>query len=250
MNEEIKDPNQLDLFAGILFTPEQEKMIASYIERCKTNVDLAESTNEHHVDLLVENGFRLGVDFRNTFKRGKDTRTVTLGSRYDNTLFEAEVTVDTCGGGVELIGLRHTNGKLETASFYLYFERDKVQCSSIQDQYRYIKPATMLEKLRVHNEKQKIYCENYNKKYKVKNYTIEKYQKLYPNATVTVTQEYTRGMGYFETIKVKFPSCSYVQFYIPNEIDREQIYKKHDAEFEDLTTEEVLEKFSKQEGSN
>ena len=26
MNEEIKDPNQLDLFAGILFTPEQEKL--------------------------------------------------------------------------------------------------------------------------------------------------------------------------------------------------------------------------------
>jgi hypothetical protein len=97
---------------------------------------------------------------------------------------------------------------------------------------------------------QKAFCENYNKKHKIKNYTIEKYQKLYPNATVTVVSDYTRGMGHFDTIKVKFPSCSYVQFHIPNEIDREQIYKKHDAEFEDLTTEEVLNRFSKQEGSN
>ena len=250
MNEEIKDPNQLDLFAGILFTPEQEKMIASYIERCKTNVDLAESTNGHRIDLLVENGFRLGIDFRNTFKRSKNTKTVTLGSRYDNTLFEAEVTIDECGGDAELIGLRHNNGKLETSSFYLYFERDKVQCYAIQDQYRYIKPSTLLEKLHVHNEMQKAFCENYIKKNSVKQYTIEKYQKLYPNATVTITQEYTRGMGHFETIKVKFPSCSYVQFHIPNEIDREQIYKKHDAEFEDLTTEEILNRFSKKEGSN
>ena len=250
MSEEIKDPNQLDLFAGILFTPEQEKMIASYVERCKNSTDLSERKNEYGVDLLIRNGFRLGVDFKNTFKRGKDTRTVTLGSRYDKTLFEAEVEIDMCGGDVELIGLRHNNGKLETSSFYLYFERDKVQCYPIQDQYRYIKPSTLLEKLHIHNEMQKAFCENYIKKNSVKQYTIEKYQKLYPNATVTAIQEYTKGMGSFDTIQVKFPSCSYVQFYIPNEIDREQVYKKHDADLQDLTAEEVLERFSKQEGSN
>ena len=249
MNEEIKDPNQLDLFAGILFTPEQEKMIASYIERCKTTVDLAESTNKQRIDLLIANGFRLGVDFRNTFKRGKDTRTVTLGSRYDNTLFEAEVTIDVSGGDVELIGLRHNNGKIETASFYLYFERNKVQCSSIQDQYRYIKPKTLLEKLHQHNELQKIYCENHIERNNVKNYTIEKYQKLYPNATVEHTSAYTRASGTIELIQVKFPSGSYVQFYIPSQIDLESVYKKFDAEVEKLSIEKVLEKFNKQEGS-
>jgi hypothetical protein len=32
LNEQIKDPNQLDLFAGMLFTPEQEQKIAEFIE--------------------------------------------------------------------------------------------------------------------------------------------------------------------------------------------------------------------------
>lgn len=247
MNEEIKDPNQLDLFEGILLTPEQEKMKADYIERCKSSTNLAESTNKYHVKLLIENGFIENVDFLNTFKREIVTREVTLGHSYNNTNFKVELTFETSSGDIALKGLQHEKGKIEEKTFWLYFERDKVQCSSIQDQYRYIKPKTLLEKFRQHNELQKIYCENFIKRNNVKQYTIEKYQKLYPNATVTVVQDYTRGMGTFELIQVKFPSDSYVQFHVPSEIDREQVYKKHDAEFVRLTTEEVLEKFNKQE---
>ena len=250
MNEEFKDPNQLDLFAGILLTPEQEEMKRNYLERCGNALKLAERGNHRGMDLLLASGFVLGVDFVNTFKRETVTREVTLGHNYNNTSFKTEVTFESFSGDIQLKGLTHRNEEVIESLFTVYFDQDKVQCSSIQDQYRYIKPKTLLEKLRIHNEKQKAYCENYIKRNNVKNYTIEKYQKLYPNATVTVLSDYTRSMGTIALIQVKFPSCSYVQFYIPNEKDREQVYKKFDAEFVDLTTEEVLEKFSKQEGSN
>jgi len=250
MNEEIKDPNQLDLFAGMFLTPDQEEMKRKYIERCENAAKLAESDNQRNMALLIDYGFVLGVDFVNTFKRETVTREVTLGYSYNNTDFKTEVTFMFYSGEIKLKGLTHRNEEVIESLFAVYFERDKVQCSSIQDQYRYIKPKTLLEKLRQHNELQKVYCENYIKRNGVKNYTIEKYQKLYPNATVTVLSDYTRSMGTIALIQVKFPSCSYVQFYIPNEKDREQVYKKFDAEFVDLTTEEVLEKFNKQEGSN
>ena len=79
---------------------------------------------------------------------------------------------------------------------------------------------------------------------------FKKYQTKYPNATVSVVSDYTRSMGSFELIQVKFPSCSYIQFRMPTENDRETLHKKFDAEFVDLTVEEALEKFSKQEDSN
>ena len=69
MNEEFKDPNQLDLFAGMFLTPDQEESKRKYIERCENAAKLAESTNQHNMALLLENGFVLGVDFVNTFKR-------------------------------------------------------------------------------------------------------------------------------------------------------------------------------------
>lgn len=250
MNEEFKDPNQLDLFAGMFLTPDQEEMKRKYLERCENALKLAESGNFRGMDLLLANGFVLGVDFINTFKRETVTREVTLGYTYNNTDFKTEVTFESFSGEIKLKGLTHRDSEVIESLFTVYFERDKVQCSSIQDQYRYIKPKTLLEKLRQHNELQKVYCENYIKRNGVKNYTIEKYQKLYPNATVSVVSDYTRGMGSFELIQVKFPSCSYVQFRMPTENDRETLHKKFDAEFVDLTVEEALEKFNKQEGSN
>ena len=39
MNEEIKDPNQLDMFEGILLTPEQEKQVAEFIQRRKNQTE-------------------------------------------------------------------------------------------------------------------------------------------------------------------------------------------------------------------
>ena len=56
-----------------------------------------------------------------------------------------------------------------------------------------------------------------------------------------------------EIIEVKFDSGSYIQFKLDTYKNVEFIYKKHDAEFEKMNVEELLERFSKQtkkEGSN
>jgi hypothetical protein len=70
---------------------------------------------------------------------------------------------------------------------------------------------------------------------------------LYPNATITVKDGYTKYSGSFEVIEVKFESGSYVQFKLDCYKGVEYLVAKHDATFEKLSSDELLERFSKQE---
>jgi len=251
--EEIKDPNQLDLFAGILFTPEQEEKINDFLTRQKHNVLSAELSNKRNEKLLVDNGFIYGMDFVNDFKIETVTRNMMLGYSYNNTQFETELTYETSSGGISLKGKRFYNNELKDSTFGVDFERDKVQCITIQDQYRYIKPATLLEKLKVFSSRQETLFEEYKKKTSLKQNVIEKYTELYPNAAITVKKEWTKYSGDFEIIEVKFDSGSYVQFRLDTYKNIEYIYKKFDAEVDKMKADELLERFSKQvkkEGSN
>jgi len=247
MNEEIKDPNQLDLFAGILLTPEQDKMVEEFIKNQNHSAFLAEKRIQQNERLLVDNGFIYGMDFINTYKIETVTRKVTLGQRYNNTQFEVELTYEMGSGGISLKGKRFYTNKLEDSTFSIEFDGGKVQSPTIQDQYRYIKPSTMLEKLKVFSSRQKSLFEEYKKKTSLKQNVIEKYTKLYPNATITVKDEWTKYSGSFEVIEVKFVSGSFVQFRLDTYRNTEYMYKKYDAEVDKMTSEELLERFSKQE---
>ena len=158
MNEEIKDPNQLDMFAGVLFTPEQEKMIAEFIKSRENIANVNESINKQREQLLISNGFIYGMDFINDFEVETVTREVTIGYSYNNTAFKTELTFKNTIGGISLKGKKFNSysnpNELVDYKFSVDFEDDKVQCSSIQDQYRYIKPKTLLEKLKSNNSKQ------------------------------------------------------------------------------------------------
>ena len=250
MNEEIKNPNQLDLFEGILRTPEQEKMINDFLERQKTSVKLTTIANQQNEKLLIDNGFIFGMDFVNTFKVETVTREVTLGYSYNLTQFEVELTYEMCSGGISLKGKRFYNNELKNSTFGVDFERGKAQCLTIQDQYRYIKLTTMLDKLKVYNSRQETLFEEYKKKTSLKQTVIEKYTKLYPNATITAKTDWTKYNGHFDIIEVKFESGSYIQFKLDTYKNEEYIYKKHDAKFDRMKAEELLERFSKQEALN
>jgi hypothetical protein len=251
MNEEIKDPNQLDMFAGILFTPEQEQKIAEFIKIREDIANTNESINKQREQLLINNGFVKDVDFVNTFKIETVTNEMTIGYTYNKTDFKAEITYKTIDGGIFLKGKRfgtYSNpNELVDSTFNIEFERDKVNCSTIQDNYRYIKPATLLEKLKTYNSRQEQLLEEYKKKNNLKQSIVEKYTKLYPNATITVKSDYSRYSGTFDVIEVKFESGSYVQFILDTYNNKEYIHKKYDAEFEKMNSEELLERFSKQE---
>ena len=257
MNEEIKDPNQLDLFAGILFTPEQEQKIAEFIKNRENAADVSESINKQREQLLINNGFVKDVDFVNTFKIETVTREMTLGYTYNKTDFKAEITYKAIEGGIGLKAKKFDTyskpNELVNYIFSVDFEGDKVKCDGIQDQYRYIKPATLLEKLKTYNSHQERLFEEYKKKNSLKQSVVEKYTKLYPNATITAKTEHSRYSGYFDIVEVKFESGSYVQFRLNVYNNTESLHSKFDAELNRFTSDELLDKFSKQvkkEGSN
>ena len=252
---EFKDPNQLDLFAGVLLTPDQQKQVENYILQQDKNITYQENENRRIENLLVEAGFIKGVHYKNDFKSFTETREVTLGYRYNQTQFDVEVTAKFYTGGIALLGKRFdlTDKKLRDAVFTFDVERDKFQSYSIQEQARYVKPKTFLTKLLEHNEKEKQRFEQYKKQTALLDATLTKYKTLYPSATVTSGRDYAKYYGSFDTVKVEFESGSFIEFRIDVYGDRDVLFKKKDVEYDNLSPEELLERFSKQvkkEGSN
>ena len=249
MNEEIKNPNQLDLFAGILLTSEQQQQVDRYIENQDKSITFQENEHQRIERMLIEAGFIKGVHFKNDFKSFIDTRTVTLGYSYNQTQFDVEVTAKFREGGINLLGKRFdtTTKELRDGVFSFDVQKDKIQSWSIQEQSRYVRPTTLLTKLLEHNEKEKRRFEEYNKATALLSATLEKYKTLYPSATVTSGRDYTKYYGSFDTVKVEFKSGSFIEFRIDSYNDRDVIFKKKDVEYDNLSSDELLERFSKQE---
>ena len=245
---EFKDPNQLDLFAGVLLTAEQQKQVETYIDTQSKGITLRENENRRIENLLVEAGFIKGVHFKNDFKSFTETREVTLGYSYNQTRFDVEVTAKFRTGGIALLGKRFdlAEKKLKNALFTFDIERDKFQSYCIQEQARYVKPKTFLTKLLEHNEKEKQRFEQYKKQTALLDATLTKYKTLYPSATVTSGRDYAKYLGSFDTVKVEFESGSFIEFRIDVYGDRDVLFKKKDVEYDNLSSEELLERFSKQ----
>ena len=242
--ENFKDPNQLDLFAGIVLTAEQQSQVDRNIDNINQSTNWQRNKVQQIEQLLVEAGFKKGIDFENTFKSSIETRNIKIG--YGSGQFETEVTAEFHSGDVVLKGLRFFDGKLTNTTFNIDIDNDKVQCYTVQGHSRYIKPKTLLEKLNQHNECQKDCLKDFQNKTNLKQIIVEKYTKLYPNATITVKSDWTKYSGSFEVIEVKFDSGSYIQFKLDTYNNKEFMYKKHDAEFDNLNSEELLNRFSKQ----
>jgi hypothetical protein len=151
-------------------------------------------------------------------------------------------------GGIVLLGKRFdlSTKELKNATFNFDVQRDKLQSWGIQDQSRYVKPKTLLAKLLEHNEKETQRLEEYNKATALLNTTLNKYKTLYPSATVTSGRDYAKYYGSFDTVKVEFESGSFIEFRIDPYNDRDVIFKKKDVEYDNLSSDELLERFSKQ----
>jgi hypothetical protein len=248
MTEEIKDPNQLDMFAGVLLTADQQNQVDNYIAGQNKNITFQENENQRIERMLIEAGFIKGVHYKNDFKSSTTTRKVTLGYSYNQTQFDVEVTAKMYTGGVILLGKRFdlSTKELRNATFNFDVQKDKLQSWGIQDQSRYVKPKTLLSKLLEFNEKETQRLEEYNKTTALLNATLNKYKTLYPLATVESGRDYAKYYGSFDTVKVEFESGSFIEFRIDPYNDRDVIFKKKDVEYEALSTEELLERFSKQ----
>jgi hypothetical protein len=239
---------QLDLFEGVLLTADQQEKVNTYIENCKKNSEFIQKKHTHIVGLLLMNGFCKDVHFEESCKTTIETRTVRLGYTYNNTDFETEVTAEYSQSDIYLLGQSFDSwkGKVKPTKFYFDIEQDKIRCGSITEQYRYIKPRTLLEKLKYHNENAVYRFEEYQKKTNLEKNTIEKYTKLYPDAEITSKDGYSKYEGSYRLIEVKFKSGSYVHFKLDTYNNKEYMCNKHDALTDKLTAEELLDRFSKQ----
>ena len=245
--ENFKDPNQLDLFAGIVLTVEQQSQVDRNIDNINKSTNWQRNKVQQLEQLLVEAGFKKGIDFENTFKSSLETRTVGIG--WLNNKFETEVTAFFSSGDINLLGecFNIYDKKIEKRKFGVDISNGKLQSSTtIQGQYRFVKPKTLLEKLKLSNERAKQQLEDYKKENSLKQSVIEKYTKLYPNATISVKDDWTKYSGSFEVIEVKFKSGSFIQFRLDTYKNVEFLHKKHDEVYDRLNSDELLEKFSKQ----
>ena len=241
---------QLDLFEGLVLTTEQQEQVNSFIERQEKEAIRAQEDINRTMLLLDEAGFVMGVDYACNFEISEVTSKREFGYSYNNTNFEYEVTYINSYGCVYLITDIIREGKIKKHHATVNREGNKLMCTSITEQYRYYKPSTLLTKLKENRKAKIAELDRQNKEQVCLDYTVAKYQKLYPEATVKVGSDYYRGYrsGYesFPIVVVEFKSGSSVTFKLGYgyENDQERLHKSYDAQKE--TIEQKLERFNNQ----
>jgi len=240
---------QLDLFEGKVLTTEQRLEVQSYIERGDKEVVRKREENIKIQLLLDRAGFREGIDYINDFDVSEKTYNHEFGYSYNNTQWEAEVSVMRNSGGCQILFDSFRNGKIEMGKSFVYREGDKLQCTSITSQYRHYKPSSLLSKLKEHNDYSLIQLETTNKKQSIIEYTVEKYTKLFPNAEVKIGSDYNRGRNNyteFKTVIINFTSGSYVIYRLGYDNDGEYLHKKFDNVVDVLKGMDLLNHFNNQ----
>lgn len=242
---------QLDLFEGLVLTTEQQEQIDSFIKRQTLNAAEADRNVGRIMMMLDEAGFVQGVDYGSNFEVFEVTGPREFGYSYNNTNFEYEVTYINATGGVYLITDTIKDNKIVKYNASVDREGDKLMCTSITEQYRYYKPSTLLTKLKESRKAKIQELDRRGKEWLCLDYTIEKYQKLYPEAIVKEGTDYDRGYrGHsyteFKIVVIEFKSGSSVTFRLGYgyELDKERLHKSYDAQKE--TVEQTLERFNNQ----
>jgi len=231
--------DQLELFQ--ILSVEQQEDVNNYIERENKRVADRKASIGIMVELLKEAGFN--DQYRLSYKSGNATVNREFG--YGDSSFNAEITVNTINGGVKLIHKRHYGGELQTLESNVSREGNKLICSQITPQYRAYKPSSLLAKLNEYNQEQNDLHNSFLNKRIILNYTITKYEELYPNATVQTGKGYQGGSS-FTTVLVSFPSGSWVEFRLGFKQDGEYMFKKFDAKVDQLKFIHLLNHFNEQ----
>jgi hypothetical protein len=239
--------NQLDLFNGVLLTTEQEKEIATWIERqAKRAAEVNDETNTIML-MLDRAGFVQNEDYKSNFEVFEVTKEVDFGYSYNNTNYTKEVTYMNAVGGVSLITNCIHEGKMKTYNASVSRDGNKLMCTSITEQYRYYKPSSLYTKFNEHNERKINELARTNKESIAIKNVIAKFRKQYPEATVYAsTDYYRRSYQSFPIVKVKFASGSEVSFTLGYSDDYENVrlHKKYDAVSE--STEALMKRFNNQ----
>ena len=245
MSNQVK---QLELDFGML-TVAQQETVDRFVSNSKRNADNASAKTARIEALLISGGFKAGIDYVNNLETKTVTEDRVFG--YDDE-YSAVVTYVSSYGGCQLITEYYDSYKnnISTRLVSVGIEHDKLECSTVTSQYRAYKPTSLLTKLQEYNVSQLYKFNDANKQRGILDYTVDKYKTLFPNAEVSVGNDYDKNRhNYtsFPIVIVSFKSGSYVSFRLGSEIDKEYTHKKFDAIASQMTTAEILRMFNNQE---
>lgn len=244
---------QLDLFEGVILTQEQEQMVKEFIANKEKNSTRAFEENRLVQKMLVDAGFKQGVDFKNTFETVVVTADeVTIGSYYrDNQFTAKDVTYVNTKGGITLLSKRYDkelDKVVDRNISYFTREGDKFECSSLTGNYRKIKPTTMLVKLQEQREQAEANMIGNRQTNLAFANAIEDLKEKFPMAEVRSFDDYdSYGRNYrtVKRIKAEFANGSYVTFNVGLD-GTYRMANRRDAEIRRMDMMQTLEFFANQ----
>jgi hypothetical protein len=235
---------QLEMF----LTTEQERAIQEYLNNHDFHFRNQKGDAENKSQVLLENGFIEGVHFENTFTFEENvTETVSLGGRWYNVEeFETEVTITKYQGGVfllhDVVGGEDSEREIVKKSVPFFLTTSgKIECYSIINSFRSVKPATVLRKLVELNAATKDILILANRKDIHFNSAIEKLKLELPNSvSVERSSEWVRTYNLknsytVDVVTVKLKDGSYIQYDVNSFSGDISIRKVHDMSVEKLT---------------
>ena len=245
MSNQVK---QLELDFGML-TVAQQETVDHFVSNSKRNAVNASVKTAKIEELLISGGFKAGIDYVNNLETKTVTEDRVFG--YDDE-YSAEVTYVSSYGGCQLITEYYDSSKniMSARLVSVGIEHDKLECSTVTSQYRAYKPTSLLTKLQEYNVSQLYQFNDANKQKGILDYTVDKYKTLFPNAKVSVGNDYDKNRhNYtsFPIVIVSFKSGSYVSFRLGSEIDKEYTHKKFDAVASQMSAMDLLKMFNNQE---
>ena len=164
---------QLTLALDIL-TNEQQERVNYFIKSQNSTSERLTASETRTEQLLIEGGFKIGIDYINDFKSEIVTENKIFG--YGENSFEAEVAYRKTTGGCRIIyhqynGIRN---KIETTLYRVNNERGKLECLAVTSQYRAYRPSLLLQKLKENNEQAQKHFKKANATKSLLDYTVEK----------------------------------------------------------------------------
>ena len=241
-------PNQLPLFADLL-TVEQEKRIADEKSSATKQMDRQRLEVIRKAAMVDAAGFS-PAQYGYSIDCSKVTREINVNPwREESKLVEVEL--DRFNGNFYILFDQYDAGKNEIVKRKATVDvrGDKMECYGLNNSSRKMKPTTILANIAKAAETAKYKYEIANKTKSTVEYTVDKYQKLYPDAEVTAGKGYSsnrREYTEFDTVTIKFKSGSYVVFEVYTTPDKEYVREKFDAVFRKMSINEVMDYFNAQ----
>ena len=240
-------PNQLPLFD--MLTAEQEQRVAN--EKASATKQMQRQKEEvlRKVSMVIDAGFS-PAQYGYSIECSKVTREINVNPwREESKLVEVEL--DRFNGNFYILFDQYDAGKNEIVKRKATVDvrGDKMECYWLNNNSPKMKPTTILANIAKAAETAKYKYEIANKTKSTVEYTVNKYQKLYPDAKVEAGKDYNSGRGNYreyDTVTVKFKSGSYVTFEVYTTPDKEYVREKVDVVFRKMSVNEVMDYFNAQ----